>query len=172
MIAKLFLFVFVQLWLHLYANSQPNLVLNRDSIITEVDSLYNVAKAFGSEEVLVFYSDGALIGGLVVWKLKESEYGVAYRKLQGEKIKVKKIRNKYLSKYKPFNAYLNSINYVKNDTIEAHYTSHDYNVIWIYDKLNKTDTTLIKSSKLLTNGETPYSKLYFNFLNLYSIFFE
>lgn len=171
MTTKFLLIVLVQLWLHLNVKAQSNFSLNKDSIIAEVDSLYNSARTFGAEKVLVFYTDGALVGGLVVWKLKGLEYGVAYRKLRGEKVKVKKIVNKYFAKYKPFDTYLNSIDYVKSDTIKAHYTSHDYAVTWIYDDLNKVDTTSINSSKLLTNGDTPYSRIYFTFLNLYSEFF-
>lgn len=166
MSSKFLLGVFLLSLTYSQVISQSAPALQRTEINRQLDSIYLQVKEAGAKDMLVFYTRGVRTEGLLLWRTDEKESGIAFQEKQG-RLNTKKVKRKYLTKYAPFDKYLDNIGYLKSEPPPTNFTSHDYEVVWMYDNASMVDSTSLMANHILTNGLTPLSDIYFSFFNLY-----
>lgn len=139
------------------------------TLIHEVDSLVNRIKKNENDQLIIYYPDGALKSGVILWKANDVNNGVSFRKVKN-KFEVKNISNINIYQSGIMNQFADSFEVLKKSLPFGSYEmSHDFNLIWIYITKFSADTVYKKVSDVVGGGDQTGKYTYLKFEKLYSL---
>ena len=138
-------------------------------LIYEVDSMVNTIKKTGIDQMVIYYSDGAIKTGIVLWKVNNVQNGIAFRKVS-DKFEVENIGKKSINHNMLLKEFADSLElfqkpYLSNDDD----LSHDFNLIWIYNTKLNVDTVTRKISGIVAGSDRIGREMYNRFENIYQL---
>lgn len=155
------------LFLNLYSRGQHN--SKKISFIYEVDSILNHIKDLKNDQVILYYPNGAIRYGIILWSKGNISGGLAFKKTTSN-FSVKNISKENINKSLLLNQFRDSFDVFKKYISTGGYnTSHDFNIAWFYSVNMKTDTVIRLMSEILGGRDHFGRMIYLKFEKLYDL---
>ncbi len=164
---KIALIVSCLFFLNLYLKAQDSIVKN--NFIHEVDSLFKHVKDLKNEQAILYYPDGAVKYGIILWRKENMSNGLAFKKTKNNFL-VKKINKKNISQSKLFSQFADSLDIFKKYVPASTYNiSHDFNVVWVYSANMRTDTIIRPMSEIIGGSDRFGRSAFLKFEKLFDL---
>ncbi len=139
------------------------------TFIYEVDSILNHIKNLKNDQVILYYPDGAIKYGIILWAKANIRNGLAFKKTANSFL-VKDISKKNINKSSLLNQFADSFEVFKKYIPTSSYnTSHDFNVVWVHSVNTKTDTVIRPMSEIIGGSDRFGRAIFLKFEKLFDL---
>jgi len=165
---KITLIVSCLFFLNLYLKAQDN--IDNNTIIHEVDSLLRYVEDIKSDRFILYYPNGSIKCGVLLWEKENTKKGIAFEKTNKNKFLVKQINNKHIIQSFLFNQFEDSFEIFKQYVSPQPYViSHDFNTLWIYGDCIKKDTVVRPISEIIGGSDRFGRSAFLKFEKLFDL---
>lgn len=155
------------LFLNLHSRGQDS--SGKATIIYEVDSILNHIRDLKNDQVILYYPDGAIKYGIILWAKENITNGLAFKKTT-KKFLVKEISKKNINQSLLLNQFADSFDVLKKYVPGSSYSiSHDFNIVWVYSVNTKTDTVIRPMSEIIGGSDSFGRAIFLKFEKLFDL---